>query len=142
MSTERRALGMAIAILLIAGRARAGGFYVPEIGGRAVGMAGAVTAAGADPSTIFHNPAGLTGVPRGAIELGGDLVLPDVTYYRRPARDPGTGSTIHFDRVANTNRVAAVPFLGATFDTRRPDLAVGAALYVPFGATLDFPTGG
>jgi len=60
--------------------ARAGGFYVPEIGARSTGLGGAVTADSADPSMIFHNPAGLTGVGGTQIAAGGLLVLPRVTY--------------------------------------------------------------
>lgn len=133
---------IAVPILtLLAGRAGAGGYYVPEIGGRAVGMAGAMTADATTPAAIFHNPAGLTGVRGTQIELGGDLVLPDVVHFRRPVRDPATGNTITFDRVANENRVGGVPFLGATFDLH-PDLGLGVGAFVPFGAALDYPAAG
>lgn len=120
--------------------ALAGGFYVPEIGGRAVGMAGAMTAEAADPSTIFHNPAGLTGLPGVQVQVSGDLVLPDVVSFRRPVQDPATGNTVSFASSSNQNRAAAVPFLGAAFDLG--DLHAGFAAYVPFGATLRFPAAG
>src|SRR6185436_6545763 len=120
--------------------ALAGGFYVPEIGGRAVGMAGAMTAEAADPRTIFHNPAGLTGLPGVQVQVSGDLVLPDVVSFRRPVQDPATGNTVSFASSSNQNRAAAVPFLGAAFDLG--DLHAGFAAYVPFGATLRFPAAG
>jgi long-chain fatty acid transport protein len=128
-------------ILLTAGQAWAGAYYVPEIGGRAVGMAGAMTAESADPTAIFHNPAGLTALSGVSVEASGDLVLPDIVYFRRPVRDPATGATLAFAPVANQNRTAVIPFLGAAAAVR-PDLAVGLAVYVPFGATLDFPGAG
>jgi long-chain fatty acid transport protein len=127
--------------LCCAGRAWAGAYYVPEIGGRAVGMAGAMTAEGADPTTIFHNPAGLTALSGVSVEASGDLVLPDIVHFRRPVRDPSTGATTSFAPVSNQNRLAAIPFLGASAAIS-PDLAVGLAAYVPFGATLDFPAAG
>jgi long-chain fatty acid transport protein len=121
--------------------ALAGGFFVPEIGGRAVGMAGAMTAESADPSTIFHNPAGLTALPGVQVELSGDLALPDIVSFRRPVRDPGTGATITFASSSNENRLAAIPFLGASFELGH-DLHAGFSLSVPFGATLRFPATG
>jgi long-chain fatty acid transport protein len=135
---------MRIATLLLAlwpGTALAGGFYVPEIGGRAVGMAGAMTAESADPSTIFHNPAGLTALPGAQVQLSGDLVLPDIVSFRRPLVDPGTGGTVTFASSSNQNRAAAIPFVGVAFDLGH-DLHAGFAAYVPFGATLRFPASG
>jgi long-chain fatty acid transport protein len=131
----------AITLALWPATALAGGFYVPEIGGRAVGMAGAMTAESADPSTIFHNPAGLTALPGVQMQVSGDLVLPDIVHYRRPVLDPASGSTVSFAEVSNENRAAAVPFLGASFALGR-DLTAGFAAYVPFGATLRFPAEG
>src|SRR3954447_20179585 len=107
---------VAIALALWPGVALAGGFFVPEIGGRAVGMAGAMTAEAADPSTIFHNPAGLTALPGVQVQLSGDLVLPDVANFRRPVTDPASGGVVNFASVSNSNRLAGVPFLGASFD--------------------------
>jgi long-chain fatty acid transport protein len=132
---------VAMALALWPAAALAGGFYVPEIGGRAVGMAGAMTAESADPSTIFHNPAGLTALPGVQVQLAGDLALPDIVNFRRPVRDPSTGATITFASSANENRAAAIPFLGASFDLGH-DLHAGFSVHVPFGATLRFPATG
>ena len=74
--------------------ARGGGFYVPEIGGRAVSMGGAMTAQASDASTIFHNPAGMTGLAPGTeLELGGALFFPRVSHFRHPVQDPATGQS-------------------------------------------------
>jgi long-chain fatty acid transport protein len=124
-----------------AGLARAGGFYVPEVGVRAVGMGGAAVADARSPSVMFHNPAGLLGGGT-ELELGGDLVLPDVTHFRRPVTDPVSGQTVSFDQASNSNRVGGVPFLAARFDLGRPDLALGLGAFVPFGATLQYPGDG
>jgi len=144
-STTAFAALLALAVrfaLAPAGEAQAGGFYVPEVGVRAVGMAGAAVADAQSPSAVFHNPAGLLGVGRGELELGGDLVLPDVAYFRRPIVDPNNGQTVNFNEAANSNRAGGVPFLAARLDLGRPDLAAGLGAYVPFGATLQFPTDG
>jgi long-chain fatty acid transport protein len=134
-------MGSAALAVLAAGPAQAGGFYVPEVGVRAVGMAGAAVADAQAPSAIFHNPAGLLGAGT-EVELGGALVLPDVAYFRRPVTDPVNGQTVSFDEATNRNRAGGVPFLAARFDVGRPDLALGFGAFVPFGATLDFPGDG
>lgn len=124
-----------------AGRAVAGGFYVPEIGARAAGLGSAVVADGDDPSAIFHNPAGLAGADGVQVELSAGMFLPRVTFYRRPLTDPNTGADLHFDGVRNTNRVIAAPYLGVSAALGRHATA-GVAVYAPFGATLDFPLDG
>lgn len=136
------AVAFAIAVVGAGQSAVAGGFYVPEIGGRGTGLASAMTADSSDPSTIFHNPAGLVGIAGSQVEVGGLMVLPDISYFRRPVQDPVTGDTVRFARVSNANRIAGVPFIGATFQTRNPRLSIGFAVYVPFGATLEFPATG
>jgi long-chain fatty acid transport protein len=121
--------------------AHAGGFYVPEIGPRATGLGGAVAAESADPSATFHNPAGLAAAEGTQLEVATGLFFPDVTFFRRPVVDPGTGETLRFDRVENSNPLIAAPFLGASHALGR-GVTVGLAVYAPFGATLEFPTDG
>ena len=104
--------------------ARAGGFYVPEIGGRATAMGAAVVADGDDPSAVFHDPANLVRTEGFQIEVAADLVLPSVTFFRRPLTDPNTGQYIHFDGASNTNSVVVVPFIGASYRLS-PRVAVG-----------------
>jgi long-chain fatty acid transport protein len=124
------------------GAAWAGGFYVPEIGTRALGMAAAMTADSGSPTAAFHNPAGLVGVAGTQVEVGAALVLPEIRYFRRPLRDPNSGTDVTFDGSTNSNGVGAVPFAAATVDLGVPDLSFGLALFVPFGATLNFPATG
>jgi long-chain fatty acid transport protein len=132
----------ALASSISAGPAWAGGFYAPEIGPRGVSMAGAMAAQSSDPSTVFHNPAGLTGIRGTEVQVGGTLFFPSVTFFRRPVTDPGSGAELRFGEVRNTNPVGGAPYLGAAFDTGRPDLRLGLAVYVPFGATLRYPEDG
>jgi long-chain fatty acid transport protein len=134
-------LGGIVLALGIADRADAGGFYVPEVGARAVGLGAAVVADNAEPSAAFHNPATLTRADGLHIEIAADLFLPRVTFFRRPLIDPNTGASLHFDGASNTNSVIAVPFAGASL--RIADrVTAGLAIYAPFGAPLDFPLDG
>ncbi len=137
----RESLVVAIVLGLAARTVHAGGFYVPEIGGRPAGLGAAVVADGDDPSATFHDPANLVGADGFQVEVAADLVLPRVTFFRRPLTDPNTGESLHFAGVDNSNRVIAVPFLGASYRLD-PRTAVGLAVYTPFGATLDFPADG
>jgi len=137
----RARLSLALAILLVPAPAWAGGFYVPDIGARALSMGGAMTAQAEDVTTIFHNPAGLAALSGTQAQLSAALAFPHVTHFRRPVTDPGSGQTISFTGVSNTNSVGAIPFAGARFGLGRR-LALGASLHVPFGATLEYPTDG
>lgn len=119
---------------------RAGGFYVPEIGPRAVGMAGAQTAAVDDTTAIFHNPAGLAGQDGTKVQVAGSMFFGNVSFFRRPVDSP-TGR-IEFDRVKNTNRIGGAPFLGVASDFGVRNFAAGIAVYVPFGAHLEYPRRG
>ncbi len=86
----------------------AGGFYVPEIGPRAVGMAGAQTAAVDDTTAMFHNPADLAGQRGTSVQVAGSMFFGNVEFFRRPIDAP-TG-TIRFGPSRNTNRMGGAPF--------------------------------
>ncbi|HEX8793266.1 MAG TPA: outer membrane protein transport protein [Polyangiaceae bacterium] len=140
------AAGCALLVLVLAPRsARAGGFYVPEQGARAVGMGGAVVAAPGEVTGIFHNPASIATSGLLGAEVGGLLVLPSFTFFRAPANDPfapPAQSTVTFPASKNTNGLGAVPFVGVTSNLGVENLGVGIAMYVPFGAQLSFPDDG
>jgi len=133
-------VGLACACMPVG--AWAGGFYVPEIGPRAVGMAGAVVADPQDGSAIFHNPAGLAGQRGTQVQVAGSMFFGNVQFFRRPVEDPATGDTIRFDRVRNTNAIGGAPLLAVSSDFGVRDLAVGIGVYAPFGAGLEFPDDG
>src|SRR3569623_1227691 len=78
-----RGLLIGSALEISGSTASAGGFYVPEIGGRAAGKAAAVVAAGDDPRAVIHAPAHVVRVglaARLAQHVRGEL---DVNYTRR-----------------------------------------------------------
>jgi long-chain fatty acid transport protein len=137
------ALAAALVSTLVPSAAYAGGFYVPEIGPRGVAMGGAMVAEDVDPSAVFHNPAGLVGLAgTSEVQLAGAAFLPDLSYFRRPLLDPSTGEMVSFDRVGNRNKMAFVPYVGASFATPWPGLELGFAVYAPFGATIEYPVDG
>ncbi len=136
----RRGLVIAIALAALPARARAGGYYVPEIGARGTALGAAVVADGADPAAVFHDPAELAGAGTQA-EVAAGLFFPSVTFFRRPLTDPNTGANLHFDGASNTNTVIPVPFAGASYRLGER-ITGGLAVYAPFGATLDFPEDG
>jgi long-chain fatty acid transport protein len=109
-------------------------------------MGDAVVAAPGEVSGIFHNPASIATVGTMSAEVGGLLVFPSFTFFRRPATDPfapsPAQSTVNFAPVKNTNGVGAVPFMGIASSFGVENLGVGLGVYVPFGAELSFPTDG
>jgi long-chain fatty acid transport protein len=128
-------------VIALSPTARAGGFYVPEIGARGVAMGAAMTAQDADATAIFHNPAGIAGSDD-QVQVAGDAFFPSVTWFRRPVADPSTGKTVSFAPIDNTNAVIAAPFAGATSRVGKRGLTVGLALYAPFGAAVTYPEDG
>lgn len=130
-----------VAALAAPSAAEAGGFYVPEIGPRETAMAGAAVAQSSETSTtaIFHNPANLAGPTGTRIQVAGSIFLPNVEFYRRPVDDPLSGERIRFGRTRNSNRIGGAPYLGVASDVGVPNLAIGLAVHVPFGAHLVFP---
>jgi long-chain fatty acid transport protein len=134
---------VATACALVPALAQAGGFYVPEIGPRAVGMAGAVVADPRDTSAIFHNPAGLAGQRGTQVQVAGSMFFGNVQFYRRPTDNPQMpGDQIRFDRVRNTNKIGGAPLIAVASDFGVRDLSVGLGVYAPFGAGLEFPQNG
>lgn len=130
-----------LASLLIVSPAWAGGFYVPEIGARAMGMAGAVVSSVQGPSSIFHNPAGLASIGGTKIQLNAMGAMPNIDYWRRPIKN-ADGSLTMFDKVSNLNRFGVVPsfFAGSNFGLKKWGFGVG--VYVPFGAHIEYPEDG
>src|SRR5438045_531496 len=70
----------AAAVLMIAGRADAGGFQINEHSAAAMGRANSVVATTNEPSSIFHNPAGLTQTEGTQFEAGLTLIKPTGSY--------------------------------------------------------------
>jgi long-chain fatty acid transport protein len=109
--------------------ARAGGFQLNEQGARAMALAfAAASGDGADASTVFYNPAGMTQMKDGLhLMLGLTPLLPQATF---------TGPT-NQNRFATTNMelwAFPLPHAYAVYKVPQSDLAFGLGVFVPFGA--------
>lgn len=139
-----RLASIVVVVAATSTEAAAGGFYVPEIGPRAPAMGAAMAAQDADSSAIFHNPAGLVGQGGTQLQVSLNLFVPDLSYFRRPVQDPNSpnGGEIRFSEVENENALLPAPYLGAVSELVDDKLAVGFAVYAPFGAAIHYPSDG
>jgi long-chain fatty acid transport protein len=126
MSSRMCAL-LAVVTALLPASASAAGFSVHEQGGRGMGLSGAYTASGDDPSAIFHNPAGIGFLRGRQLYVGGTLLAP---------RSRFTGSEDPFPGVGREERqdvgIIALPAVYYTHALSRR-LVAGIGLHSPFG---------
>jgi long-chain fatty acid transport protein len=92
-------------------------------------MAFAVASAdGADASTIFYNPAGMTSLRDGlSVTLGATYLLPGATF-------AGPTNQNRFDKTTMETWAFVLPHAYVAYKVPQSDLAVGVGLFVPFGA--------
>lgn len=131
----RTAVAVAVAALLAAGRAEAGGIFLYEIGTPDVGYASAGWAARADgPVTLFTNPAGMTRLEGIQIQVGAQALYGALTF----APDANTN-------VAGNDGGNAVGFFpgGSAFVTFAPwsDFRVGIGVVSNFGLAENWDSG-
>ena len=143
IATRRITVG---ALLVVSAPAMAGGFYVPQQGAIGVGLANAGgTVRASDASVVFFNPATMTRLDRGVVQLGVTVISPNVSIDNRESRASTPG-----------NLGAATPYFGPDADNRgdpvpipsfyaayplRPDLWLGFGLSTPFGLDLEYDSG-
>lgn len=117
--------------LLETGEAQASGFASARFGGEH----GNVTTT--NPTALYYNPAGIALSEGGRLFVDGSLALRSVSWEHSlptsgPPDPPGvTGANSGKAELFN---VFGAPMLGASFDFG--DLALGAALFVPFGGRI------
>ncbi len=146
LAATQRVILVAVALLTVSGAARAGGFYVPERGARALSLGGAQVAGADDLNAQWLNPAGLA-------RLGADLSLyVDLALIQsdqRFARAYDAETARKDERYANGFPVVKSTG-GAFFD---PSLAVASRLgtddfvfafgvYGPYAGTNEWPQDG
>ena len=129
---------LAASVLLTAGTARAGGFYLPDNGTQALGRGAAFVAKADDPTAIYHNPAGLARQRGTQLLLNGNLALHSFEFKRSGEfpDDPNNQETpwggLPYPAVTNTGGPFFEPFLAATSDFGTFDrLTVGAGIFGP-----------
>ncbi len=115
-------------------QAHAGGFQIPEMDVKAMGMAHAVTAIADNPSANWFNPAGLAFQQGNALTIGGTLILPKVDFTSNTS-NPFNPTTSSADK-----KTLLVPhtYIAGTSD----DLGIsyGIGINAPFGLEMEWPT--
>ena len=107
----------------------AGGFQIPEQGGRAVAMGGAFTAIAWDPSAIYYNNAAITRLDGFQALIGTTMIVPSSSF--RGPYGPGVSSpTIHQNDMAKQTFFPSHAY--ATYKVSN-DWYVGLGFNTPFG---------
>lgn len=109
--------------LVLAASAHAAGFAVDTHGGKATGLATAVTAHIDDPSTVFYNPAGLLHLEGVQVMAGATLINPNL---RITSQQSGQKSSNEFSIVPPPHAYATARITGS--------LAVGLGVFTNYGS--------
>jgi len=117
-----------MAVMLFSTQAHAGGFQIPEMGVKAMGMGHAFTAIADDPTANWFNPAGLAFQEGHAVTLGGTLVLPKVDF---------VGAT--FSSSAD-KKILFVPHTYVAGTSDELGISYGIGINAPFGLEMEWPT--
>lgn len=122
-----------VLLLTLAGlrETSASGFLIYEHGARATGLAGTLTVRGGDPSVLFYNPAGLTGLAGTQLYVGTTLIFPDAKFAGANPF-PGFGVVEQYK--------SAVFFPSNLYLTHQlsEQLFVGLGVFSPFGLTTEW----
>ena len=122
-------------VALLASSARAGGFGIPEIGVRRTGMA-SIVGRPDDPSSIYHNPAGLVLEPGWNLYISMGLAALDTEFSLAPwdqsNRLLGTtpGANGYYAPVKPTRAYGVIPMIALTGEILPGKLYLGAAVFV------------
>ena len=97
------------------------------------------SAEAADPSTLFHNPAGLTQLEGTQVSINVNLVAPSVKYSDAEAYYPGTNQLVQGATSGNIRPKSLVVAPHFYVSHRLNDsLALGLGMYVPFGSGTEY----
>ncbi len=105
--------------------AQAGGFFIPEQGSKAVGMANAFTGVADDPSANWYNPAGLA-FQGTSIMAGGDVLLPNNEYVTGGASYSAKKEAFFIPQVYGNYALDSMP------------VSIGVGINAPFGLSTDW----
>src|SRR5438874_8009493 len=129
---------LAAAAALVPSLALAAGFYVPDLGVRALGRGGAFVARADDLTAAWYNPAGLADQP-------GTRFIGDVAFVKQSVayqRTDEMGNAAGFLPVGNSAFPFTIPFLGISSDFGLRNLTFSLSAYGPYAATYQYPEGG
>ncbi|MDR1011783.1 MAG: OmpP1/FadL family transporter [Opitutaceae bacterium] len=143
------ALALSLALVATTSAVHGAGFAIYENDARGFAMGGANAGKSDDAAALYSNPAGITQLPGLQIKAGFSLIQPsvDVTTYGhmeftpglvngQPGLVPGIVGSEATDTSMN-NYTEVVPHLYATYRIN-DDMAVGLAVFVPYGLKSDF----
>ncbi len=123
------------------GGVMAAGFYIPEQGTAAMGQGEAVVARGEDPSTLFHNPAGISGLEGTQLMIGLTSIRPSTTFTNEgtevPLATPQAGVTVG-EKTDTRDQWFHLPHLYLTH--KHPGrVSVGLGITSHFGLGTEWP---
>lgn len=130
-SFGRRALFVAVIVAMVPAHAAAGGFYLLERQGRALGRGGAFVAGADDPGALHFNPAGLAFAPPSLL-VDATFTPFGVDFTRRIGDE--TLPTVHGQAAP-----VPIPTIAGTFDLGVPNVMFGAGLFAPNAAQMTWP---
>lgn len=139
--------GFVLLALLAAGtasEARAAGFYIADVGARAIARGGAFVAAPDSPLALHYNPAGLSLMRGLHFEISASVVALTATFERKcPCVDPSLVDRAEAARLdaeleasfagnrARTSTPLVIPFVGIAYGFEPWNATVGFAVYGP-----------
>ena len=129
----RRILALSFFVLSIT-QAQAGGFQIPEMDVKAMGMAHAVTAVADNPSANWFNPAGLAFQEGHAMTVGGTLILPTVDF------SSNTSNPLHPASASADKKILLVPHAYVAGTSEDFGISYGIGINAPFGLEMEWPT--
>jgi len=130
----RRFLLLVSAVMLFSTQVHAGGFQIPEMGVKAMGMGHAFTAIADDPTANWFNPAGLAFQDGHAVTVGGVVVLPKVDF------SSNTSNPFHPTTSSADKKTLLVPHTYIAGTSDELDISYGIGINAPFGLEMEWPT--
>lgn len=142
-------LALSSLLVLAPGAARAGAFYVADVGTRGLARAGAFVAAPDSLLALHYNPAGLSLLSGMHLEADLSLVAMDFTFNRKcPCVDPTkVENAAELDRdleqrfaanPATTNALHRIPYIAIGYGLPFYDLTIAFAGYGPVSGKYEF----
>jgi long-chain fatty acid transport protein len=130
----KRFLAASVLLCLGSMSAHAGGFQIPEMGIKAMGMGNAFTAVANDPSALWFNPAGIAFQQGTVLTVGGDVIFPKVDFTAN-ASNPLAPASASMSRDAS---LVPHAYLAHTDDNL--GISYGIGINSPFGLEVKWPT--
>jgi len=130
----RRFLLLFSAAVLFSTQVHAGGFQIPEMGVKAMGMGHAFTAVADDPTANWFNPAGLAFQKGHAVTVGGVVVLPKVDF------SSNTSNPFHPTSSSADKKTLLVPHTYVAGSSDEMGISYGIGINAPFGLEMEWPT--